>query len=454
MIPGTGNTPLNLGVSVTPGSLGVGLYSGTITATPPVAAGNPLSITVTLRISSGSGTISTFAGNGVTGLSGDGGAAVRAAVRNPNGLAADSAGNVFIAQSSDFRIRRVDTAGVITTYAGSGNTGFAGDGGAATSASLSPPSNGHQGIAVDAAGNLYIPDYNNHRVRKVNTSGIINTVAGSGALLDSGDGGPATSAGVRFPVSVAVDSGGNLYIAELLSARVRKVSPGGTITTFAGSGGLGSSGDGGPATSATFNAPFALAMDSAGNVYIADSTAARVRKVNAAGIITTVAGNGGHGSSGDGGPATSASLDPTGIAVDSAGNIFISDQNSRVRKVSTAGIITTVAGTGVSGFSGDGGPATSALISRRTTLPWTRQATSTSPTPLTIAYARSSPWALRQAEARLPSPWWRTPSAKSPRSLPTPGSKSKEPISRPPATRASGATRTLPAVPCPLRWTV
>jgi uncharacterized protein (TIGR03437 family) len=363
VIPGTGNTPLNLGVSVTPGSLGVGLYSGTITATPPVAAGNPLSITVTLRISSGSGTISTFAGNGVTGLSGDGGAAVRAAVRNPNGLAADSAGNVFIAQSSDFRIRRVDTAGVITTYAGSGNTGFAGDGGAATSASLSPPSNGHQGIAVDAAGNLYIPDYNNHRVRKVNTSGIISTVAGSGALLDSGDGGPATSAGVRFPVSVAVDSAGNLYIAELLSARVRKVSPGGTITTFAGSGGLGSSGDGGPATSATFNAPFALAVDSAGNVYIADSTAARVRKVNAAGIITTVAGNGGHGSSADGGPATSASLDPTGIAVDSAGNIFISDQNSRVRKVSTAGIITTVAGTGVSGFSGDGGPATSALIS-------------------------------------------------------------------------------------------
>jgi uncharacterized protein (TIGR03437 family) len=352
-----------LSVAVNPGSLTAGTYTGTITATPPGGAGNPLNISVTLQISSGSGSISTFAGNGVTGFQGDGSAATRAAVRAPNGLAVDPAGNVYISEVSDFRVRKVDTSGVINTVAGNGNIGFGGDGGAATSAPLWPPINGHHGIAVDGAGNLYIADYNNHRVRKVDSSGKISTVAGSGTPLDSGDGGPALNAGVRYPISVAVDASGNLYIAEYLSARVRKVSPGGTISAFAGSGGLGFSGDGGPATAAAFNAPIALAVDSAGSVYIADATAARVRKVNTAGVISTVAGSGAHGSSGDGGPATSASFDPTGIAVDSAGNLFIAEQNNRVRKVDTGGTITTIAGKDVSGFSGDGGPAANALLS-------------------------------------------------------------------------------------------
>jgi uncharacterized protein (TIGR03437 family) len=312
---------------------------------------------------SGTGTISTVAGNGVVGLSGDGGQATAAAVRAPIGLTVDASGNLYVAQPSDFRVRRVTPGGVISTYAGNGAIGSSGDGGPATSAALSPPLNGHQGLATDAAGNLYIADYGNNRVRRVDTTGIITTVAGNGSGIYSGDGGAATNAGIPGPIGVAVDAVGNLYIASYRNARVRKVTPSGNISTFAGSGALGSSGDGGPATSAAFNAPYAVAVDSSGNLYIADQTAARIRKVNSAGVITAVAGSGAHGSSGDGGLATSASLDPNGLAVDSAGNIYIADQNSRIRKVNTAGVISTIAGTGISGFSGDGGPATSATIS-------------------------------------------------------------------------------------------
>jgi uncharacterized protein (TIGR03437 family) len=359
--PASGPTPLTLNVSVNPTALTATTYNGTISITPPPGAGaSALTVNVALLVISGTGAINTVAGNGIQGFAGDGGAATSAWLSGPIGVATDAGGNFYIADADYFRIRKVASAGVISTVAGNGTIGFSGDGGPATSAALFPPLNTYQGIAADAAGNLYIADSQNNRVRKVNTAGIISTIAGTGLGIASGDGGPATSAGLSVPLGVAVDALGNLYIAETLSARVRKVNPAGIISTFAGSGGLGFSGDGGPATSATFNAPTAVAVDAAGNVYIADSTAARVRKVNAAGVIATVAGNGTHGSSGDGGPATSASLDPLGMAVDSAGNIFIADANNRIRKVNTAGIISTISGDGRSGFAGDGGPAVNA----------------------------------------------------------------------------------------------
>ncbi len=301
------------------------------------------------------GTITTVAGNGVWGFSGDGGPATSASLDSPCGVAVDSAGNLYIADWGNSRIRKV-SGGTITTVAGNGNPGFSGDGGPATSASLSGPT----GVAVDSADNLYIADADNSRIRKV-SGGTITTVAGNENWGFSGDGGPATSAWLNAPEGVAVDSVGNLYIADTGNDRIRKVSRA-TITTVAGNGAYRFSGDGGPATSASLDGPWGLAVDSAGNLYIADTWNNRIRKVSG-GTITTVAGNGIQGFSGDGGPATSASLDyPYGAAVDSSGNLYIDDfANERIRKVS-GGTITTVAGNGNEGFSGDGGPATSASL--------------------------------------------------------------------------------------------
>ena len=302
------------------------------------------------------GTITTVAGNGNQGYSGDGGPAISAALRSPYGVALDSAGNLYIADSGNSRIRKV-LGGTITTVAGNGNYSLAGDGGPATSASLYGP----YGVAVDLAGNLYIDDYGNARIRKV-TGGTITTIAGNGVYRFGGDGGHAISATLWNPGGVAVDSAGSLYIADADNYRIRKVS-GGIITTVAGTGTSDFSGDGGPATSASLVQPFGVAVDSAGNLYIADPAGERILKVSG-GIIATVAGNAsGAGFSGDGGPATSASLsDPVGVAVDSAGSLYIADRGSnRVRKVS-GGTITTVAGNGTVGFSGDGGPATDASL--------------------------------------------------------------------------------------------
>jgi len=362
--PASGPTPLTLNIAVNPLTLTAGSYTGTITLTPPAGAGvTPIPVTVNLLVLSGAGAISTIAGNGIQGFQGDGGAATSAWLWSPLGVTVDNAGNVYFSDSGDFRIRKVTPGGIISTVAGNGSIGFSGDGGPATSATLWPPLNGYQGVAVDASGNLYIADYSNNRVRKVNSAGVISTVAGNGLPISSGDGGAATSAGLSRPAGVAVDGAGNLYIAELTGARVRKVNPAGIISTVAGSGAPGNSGDGGPATSASFFAPIAVTADAAGNLYIADTTAARVRKVNAAGIITTVAGNGTHGSSaGDGGPATGAALDPLGMAVDSVGNLYIAEQNNRIRKVTPAGIISTIAGNGNAGFTGDRGPAINAEL--------------------------------------------------------------------------------------------
>ena len=309
------------------------------------------------------GTINTVAGNGSLGFSGDGGPAASAQIFSPNGLALDKTGNLFIVDAGNHRIRKVTASGLISTVAGNGSSGFSGDGGPAANAEFAWGFNGHLGIAVDRSGNLYIPDLSNERVRKVDSSGTITTVAGNGVRTESGDGGAATSASLVDPIAVAVDSSGNLYIAEFAGNRVRKVNTSGIITTAAGGGPLGSNGDGGPATSAVLNAPFALAFDGGGNLYIGDVTARRVRKVDTSGTITTVAGNGSTTDSGDGGLATLAGFSLTGLAADGAGDIFISESSNRIREVNTSGIINTIAGTGMGGYAGDGGPATSAKLS-------------------------------------------------------------------------------------------
>ena len=297
--------------------------------------------------------ITTVAGDGTVGFSGDNGPATSAQLADPWSVAVDSAGNLYIADYGNNRIRKVSN-GVIATVAGNGTRGSLGDNGPATSAQFYGPA----GLAVDSLGNLYIADYGNNRIRKV-SNGVIATVAGGGASL--GDNGPATSAQLALPYGIAVDSGGNLYVADWGNNRIRKVSNG-VITTVAGNGTRGFSGDNGLATAAQLANPQGIAVDSAGNLYIADFGNASIRKVSN-GIITTVAGNGTPGFSGDNGPATSAQLYlPYGVAVDSAGNLYIGDSgNNRVRKVSN-GVIATVAGNGTFGFSGDNGPATSAQL--------------------------------------------------------------------------------------------
>jgi len=236
--------------------------------------------------------INTYAGNGAIGFSGDGGPAVDArlfvVISTHDGLAVDPAGNLYIAEAGNARIRKVTSAGIISTYAGMGPALFGGDGGPATMAGLSLPG----GVALDGAGNLFLSDQSNGRIRKVTPAGVISTVAGTGAPSYSGDGGPATSAGNAFPVSVAADPAGNFYFADLSSHRIRKVDLAGVVTTVVGSGAPGFGGDGGPATAAQILSPKGIAVDGAGNLYFADTGNDRVRKVDANGVITTVAGTG------------------------------------------------------------------------------------------------------------------------------------------------------------------
>ena len=292
----------------------------------------------------------------------DGGPAVRAWLRFPNGAAVDDAGNLYIADTIHHRIRKVDAAGAISTVAGSGRDGYSGDGGPALQAQLAAPN----GAAVDSAGNLYIADTGNHRIRKVDASGVISTVAGSGKWGGyGGDGGPALQARLFAPSGVAADGAGNLYIADSWNHRIRKVDASGNISTVAGSGREGYSGDGGPALRAQLAEPWDAAADGAGNLYIADTGNNRIRKVDAAGVISTVAGSGEWGGyGGDGGPALQARLlAPSGVAADGAGNLYIADKwNHRIRKVDAAGVISTVAGTGENGYSGDGGAAVRAQL--------------------------------------------------------------------------------------------
>jgi hypothetical protein len=287
--------------------------------------------------------ITTVAGNGNAGSSGDGGPAASAELNGPRGVTEDIYGNLYIAEYYGQRVRKVTPQGTITTLAGNGIQGYSGDGGLATNAEL----NGPYRVTVDAAGNVYIPDSGNSRVRKVSPNGIITTVAGNGKSAYSGDGGLATAASLEYPEAVAFDSAGNYYIADEEANVIREVSPAGTISTAVGTGAANYSGDNGPAARATLDGPVGVQVDAAGDLYISDQINNVIRKVTN-GIITTVAGNGAFGFFGDGGPATQAEFGyPASIGLDAAGNLYIPDvNNNRIRVLLTNGTITTVAGDG------------------------------------------------------------------------------------------------------------
>ena len=296
-----------------------------------------------------SGTLTVVAGTGLSGYSGDGGPGPEAELNNPQAVAVDSFGNIYIADSGNCVIREVtQSTGVISTYAGTPQScGYGGDGGAATSAELNQPT----GVALDSSGNLYIADSENNRVREISAlTGNITTIAGTGTAGFSGDGSPAIDALLRGPSSVAVDGSGDVYIADFGNYRVRELTVSGMINTIVGNGTDGSSGDGGPATSAQIGQVFGIASDSSGNVFIADYYSCAVREVTVGdGKINTVAGrNQSCGYSGDGSPATGAQLHyPEGVAVDSSDTMFIADwENARVRKAVLGGSISTVAGNG------------------------------------------------------------------------------------------------------------
>ena len=310
-------------------------------------------------------TIYTIAGTGVAGFSGDTGVATNAKVFGPSGVAVDGAGNTYFSDYYNQRVRKVSSSGNISTIAGTGTAGYNGDGVSGTAVMVNNP----MGLAADAFGNVFIADKGNHRVRKVDASGTITTIAGTGTGGYTGDNGPATSAQLFDPTAVAVDNWGNVYIADGANNAVRKVGTDGIISTIAGTGNNGYNGDNWPsATLANLWSPTGIAVDNMRNVYIADAGNNRIRKVDTFNKISTIFGNGFGGYVADGATATATPLyNPNSVAVDVYGNIYVSDElNYLIRMANhNSNSVFTIAGThGVSGFNGDTGLAVNALIGR------------------------------------------------------------------------------------------
>ena len=308
-------------------------------------------------------TIITVAGSGSS-LSGDGGPATDVRLSGIYGIAVDAVGNLFIADQAADKVRKVNSAGIISTAAGNGVDLETGNGGPATAAIIGAP----YGLAFDGAGNLYIAAVDSNHIRKISTTGIITTIAGGNGIVYGGDGGPATAAGFHQVYDVIADNRGNIYVSDVQDQRIRKIDANGMISTYAGTGTAGYNGDNIAATAAQINFPKGLAVDDTGNLYIGDFTNRRVRKIDTFGTITTVAGNGINAFTGDGAAATAASLNgAAGVATDHAGNLYVTDNGYRVRKINTLGIINTIAGCDCSVVNdGDGGLATAAELVQTT----------------------------------------------------------------------------------------
>ena len=303
--------------------------------------------------------ITTVAGNGVLNDTGNNIPATNAAVLYPSDVAADTHGNFYVAEPYNGCIHKVDAAGIITVFAGrQGMYDFGGDNGPAIHAEFRGP----ETIKIGPHNALYITDVGNNRIRKVDSNGIITTIAGNGTAGFSGDNGPATAAAFYEPMGIGIDFAGNIYTCDLLNCRIRKIDINGIVTTVAGTGVYGYGMDNTPATASGLAYCSDVVADSAGNLYIADSC--RLRMVSTSGIITTIAGGTGPGYGGDGGPATAARFNNLNFMdIDKYGNVYAADfSNNRIRKIGTDGIITTVAGNGQPGDSGDNGPATDARL--------------------------------------------------------------------------------------------
>ncbi|MBI1765195.1 MAG: hypothetical protein HYR56_27600 [Acidobacteria bacterium] len=348
---------------------GIGLQPGlnNLTVTAWDVSGNTASAQLAVTYTPAQ-VVVTVAGTGVINNTGDDGPGTAATLFQPRGVAVDSKGNVLVADTQNRRVRRIAPNGVITAFAGTGLIGSSGDGGPATEATLNFPNV----VIVDKADNAYICDQLTHRIRKVAPDGKISTIAGTGEGFGGfgGDGGLATQAVMNNPVGLALDNAGNLFVADRSNYRIRRIDARtGVITTVAGNGQLGGAGDGGPATQAELNLPSGVAVDAAGNVYISDTNNQRIRRVSAAdGRISTIAGTGTAGYNGDGGPATSALLNltyPGTLSIDAAGDLYVVDRaNHAIRKITlNNGLISTVAGIGVGGFNGDGTAPTGTALS-------------------------------------------------------------------------------------------
>ena len=308
------------------------------------------------------GMITTFAGTGDRGFSGDGGLAVAAQLDRPSAVAVDAAGQVYVADSGNQRIRRIDVGGGIATIAGTGSAGFGGDGMLGTSAALDNPI----GLATDAVGNVYVADSGNQRIRRIDLQGVITTVAGTGEPGYGGDGAAATEALLDGPTGVAADTAGNLFVADYRNQRIRRIDAAGVITTVAGTGESGYGGDGAAATAARLDGPIGVAAQEPGYVYVAELSGHRVRRIGAVGIITTIAGTGEPFDRGDHGPASEAQFSHAlgDVAVDSNGTVYVTDSyDHRVRRIDPTGRVATFAGSDLDGFHGDGGPAVEAQLS-------------------------------------------------------------------------------------------